>query len=280
MASAAQPIPKFDLVIKPRSGWQPVDLGEVWRFRELLGFLVWRDIKVRYKQTFLGGLWAVIQPIIGTLVFGVLFTRIAPIKTDGSPYPLFVYAALVPWTFFANAITLSANSLIGSEQMIRKTYFPRLLVPLGAIFALGLDMFVSFLFFGILLAVYHWPLTVNALTMPLFVMGTFLTACGLGLTLSAMNVRYRDIKYVVPFFTQMAFFLTPIVYSLENAPPKLKMILSLNPMSGMIEGMRFAMLGSPVSWTVVWTSMISSLILFIVGLFYFRRMERTFSDVI
>jgi lipopolysaccharide transport system permease protein len=270
----------IELVIKPRKGWQPVDFRELWLYRELLGFLVWRDLKVRYKQTLLGGLWALLQPLIAMLIFGVLFTKVAPIRTDGSPYPLFVFAGLIPWTFFANSVTLASNSLIGSEQMIRKIYFPRVFVPFGTIGALGLDMLISFAFMGILLGYYHWPLSLRMLWLPCFIAGCFLTTAGLGLILAALNVRYRDVKYMVPFFTQMAFFLTPVIYPLRYLPNNLRLVLGLNPMAGMVEGFRYALLGSPISWPLIYVSTGTSLLMFVIGLFVFRRLERTFADVI
>jgi lipopolysaccharide transport system permease protein len=275
-----QSMSSFDLVIKPRGGWQPIDVHELWRYRELLGFLVWRDIKVRYKQTLLGGGWAVLQPLIGMLVFGTLFTTVAPIRSDGSPYPLFVFAGLAPWTFFANALGLASNSLVGSEHMIRKIYFPRIFVPLGATFALGLDMLISVAFMGLVMAYYRWPVSPKICLLPIFIASCFLIAGGLGLILSALNVRYRDVKYVVPFFTQMAFFLTPVIYPLRNVPPRLKMLVGLNPMAGTVEGFRYALLGSPASWDVIWTSLIVSVVIFVIGLYSFRRLELTFADLI
>jgi lipopolysaccharide transport system permease protein len=270
----------YELLIKPRKGWQPVDFREVWNYRELFGFLVWRDIKIRYKQTALGGLWALLQPLIGMFVFAGLFSRVAQIPSDGIPYSLFVYAGLVPWTFFQNAVSLSSNSLVGSEQMIRKIYFPRVLMPMGMIGALGLDMLVSLGFMGILLVYFHWHVSASLIGLPFFVFGSFLSAAGLGLFLAAVNVQYRDVKYVVPFFTQMLLFLTPVLYPLHYMRGKLKMLLMLNPMSGMVEGFRHALLGSPISWFLVWSSFAESVILFIVGLYFFRRVERTFADVI
>jgi lipopolysaccharide transport system permease protein len=269
-----------ELLIKPRRGWQPIDLKELWTYRELLGFLIWRDIKVRYKQTILGGLWAVLQPLIGTLVFGILFTRVAKIETPGIPYPLFVYAGLVPWTFFAGALSLSSNSLIGSEQMIRKTYLPRVLIPMAAILGLVLDMLIGFALMGFLLAYYRFPLTLSILWLPVSILGAFLVAAGMGLILSALNVHYRDIKYVVPFFVQMAFFLTPVIYPLRNVPKAFRVLLGLNPMAGMEEGFRHALLGSPVSAGLLWISGAVSLSIFVLGLYVFRRMERTFADLI
>lgn len=269
-----------ELLIKPRRGWQPIDFKELWDFRELLGFLIWRDIKVRYKQTILGGLWAVLQPLIGTLVFGILFTTVARINTGNIPYPLFVYAGLVPWTFFATALSLSSNSLIASEQMIRKTYLPRIMIPLAAILGLVIDMLIGFALMLPLLLYYHWPLTASVVWLPLCMLGSFLAAAGIGLTLSALNVHYRDVKYVVPFFTQMAFFLTPVIYPLRTVPKSLKFVLGLNPMAGMEEGFRHALLGSTVSFDLLWTSGAVSLLVFVAGLFVFRRMERTFADLI
>lgn len=270
----------FELVIKPRHGWQPVNLRELWAYRELLGFLVWRDVKIRYKQTLLGGLWAVLQPLIAMLIFGLLFGRVAGIGNVGAPYPLFTFAGLVPWTFFANAVGLSSNSLIGSEQMIRKIYFPRIMVPLAMIAALGLDMLISLLMMAALMLYYQWPVTIAVLWLPIFLFGSWLVASGLGLFLSALNVQYRDVKYAVPFFTQMLFFVTPVLYPISRVPPKLQFLVSLNPMAGMVEGFRCALLGSRVSWVVVSSSAAEGVLLFLAGLFFFRRLERSFADVI
>jgi lipopolysaccharide transport system permease protein len=269
-----------ELLIKPRRGWQPLDLGELWLYRELLVFLAWRDITVRYKQTILGGLWAILQPVIGTVVFGVLFTKVAHINTDQTPYPLFVYSGLVPWTFFANSLAIASNSLIGSGQMISKTYFPRLLIPLGTVLALVLDMLIGFALMAVLLPCYQWHLTLALLWLPIFIVGSFLVASGIGLILSALNVRFRDIKYVVPFFIQMTFFVTPVVYPAIYLPPKFQILLGLNPLAGMVEGMRHALLGTPVSWALVCSSTVVGSLLFVLGLFVFRRMERTFIDII
>jgi homopolymeric O-antigen transport system permease protein len=270
----------YELEIKPRKGWQPVDLREVWKYRELFGILIWRDIKIRYKQTALGGLWAILQPLVAMIIFGGLFNRVAHIPSDGIPYPLFVYAALVPWTFFQNAVSLSSNSLVGSEQMIRKIYFPRVLMPMGMIGALGLDMVVSLAFMGVLIYYYHWHVSLALIWLPLFALGTFLVAAGLGLFLAAVNVQYRDVKYVVPFFTQMFFFLTPVLYPLHHMQGKLKTLLMLNPMSGMVEGFRHALIGSPISGWLVGGSFAGSMVMFLIGLYFFRRVERTFADVI
>jgi len=270
----------FERVIKPRRGWQPVDLREIWHYRELFGFLIWRDVKIRYKQTAMGSLWAILQPLIAMLIFGVLLNRVAKMPSDGSPYMLFVYTGLVPWTFFMNAVSMSSNSLIGNEQMISKVYFPRVLVPMAAIGALGLDMLVSLGFMGLLMIYYHWPVSAALFWLSAFMLGGFLASASLGLILSAVNVRYRDVKYAVPFLIQMMFFLTPVLYPLNRAPGRFKVFLSLNPMAGVVEGFRYALLRSPVSWLLMTTSLGGSVLVFIAALFFFRRMERTFADVI
>jgi len=269
-----------ELVIKPRKGWHPVDLREVWVFRELLGFLIWRDIKIRYKQTILGGLWALLQPLIGMLVFSLVFNRVANFQGDGAPYALFVFAGLVPWTFFTNGVSLASNSLVGSENMIRKTYFPRVLIPLAMIGALGLDMLIGLGFTGCLMAYYHWPITSALLWLPLCVLGTIITCSSLGMILGALNVQYRDVKYVVPFVTQMALFLTPVIYPISHFPAKYRFLLAINPMTGMIECFHHALLGSQPDWPMVWIAFSESAVLLVLALFFFRRLERNFADVI
>jgi homopolymeric O-antigen transport system permease protein len=270
----------YELVIQPRKGWQGLDLRELWLYRELLGFLIWRDIKVRYKQTALGGLWAVIQPFVGMVVFGVLFQRVAEIRSDGSPYPLFVFTGLVIWTFFSNGLTLSSISLVQSEQMIRRIYFPRILVPLGQVLALFLDLGVSLVFLAGLMVYYRWPVSMNLVWLPFFLFGSCLVTAGLGFMLSALYVHYRDVKYAVPFFTQMLLFLTPVLYPLEHVPGSLRFLLSVNPMAGMVEGFRYALLGSPISWTLVTVSFAEAVALFAMGIFFLRRLESSFADVI
>jgi lipopolysaccharide transport system permease protein len=270
-----------ELLIKPRCGWQPVDLRELWLYRELLVYLAWRDIKVRYKQTILGGLWAVLQPLIGTVIFAVLFTRVVSIKSNDCPYPLFAYSGLVCWTFFSNALQLSSNSLVGSANLISKTYFPRILIPLGTILALMLDMLIGFAVMVILVICYRWHVTFALLWLPIFIIGSFLAASGMGLLLSAWIVKYRDLRYVVPFFIQITFFVTPVVYPVNYVPSGwLRMLLGLNPMAGMVEGTRHAVLSTPLSWALVCSSTIVSGLLFVAGLYVFRRMERIFADVI
>lgn len=270
----------FVLHIRPRKGWQAIDLGEIWLFRELLGFLVWRDVKIRYRQTFLGGLWAILQPLIGMVVFGSLFSRVPGLGNAFQPYTLFVFAGLVPWSFFANAIGLASNSLLGNEQMVRKTYFPRIFIPLGTVAAFGLDMVVSLGFMALLMLYYRFPVTPALIWLPVFVIGVFLFTAGLGMILAAANVQYRDIKYVVPFFTQMALFMTPVIYPMSYLPRKLRALVLLNPMAGMVEGFRHSVLGTPVSWGLVVGSYVACIVIFIGGVFFFVRVERKFADII
>lgn len=270
----------FELVIKPRRGWERFHPGEIWAFRELLGFLIWRDIKIRYKQTLLGSLWAVLQPLAGMLIFAELVRRVAIIRVSGPPYPLFVYSGLVLWTFFSNSVALSGNSMIGSEYLIRKIYFPRLLVPLASIAALGLDLAIGTAFMGLLLFWYRWPISATAALLPLFAGGTFLSAAGLGMFLAAVNVRFRDVKYAIPFCLQMGLFVTPVIYPLKDVGGRLRTVLALNPVAGMVEAWRAAILGQPIAWFPVCGSLAMGAALFWGGLMYFNRMERRFADEI
>ncbi len=269
-----------ELVIKARRGWQPADVGELWRYRELLLFLAWRDIQVRYKQTLLGGLWALLQPLVGTIILAAAFSRVVPAKEVGCPYVLFVCAGLIPWTFFANALGLGSASLVGNEKLISKTYFPRLLIPLGTVLALTIDLVIGLLLIAVLLAVFRWAITPAVFLLPLFVAGSLLAAGGLSLFLSACNVKYRDVRYVVPFMIQMAFFVTPIAFPISLVPPSFAAVLALNPMAGMVEGFRHALLGTPAPWALIGVSVGMSAALFVGGVYFFRRMERTFADVI
>lgn len=269
-----------ELVLKPHSGWQPIDLSEFWSRRELLGFLVWRDIKIRYKQTIFGGAWALLQPLLPMLIFTLFFNRLAGIHTDGPPYPLFTYSGLVLWTFFANAVSLSSNSLVGNQALVSKVYFPRVFIPLASIGALLLDLFIAILLLLGLMAWFHWPLSLNCLIIPFYLLGTLLAASGLGLILSALNVQFRDVKYAVPFFIQMGLFVSPVIYPIQYIPARYQLFLALNPMSGMINGFRHAMLGGPIDGTLVAISGVVCTGLFVLGLFIFRRTERRFADII
>jgi|SRR5215467_1005117 len=270
----------FEIVIKPRKGLQPFDLDEVYRFRELLAFLAWRDIKIRYRQTVLGVVWAFLQPFVAMLIFTVIFNRMAAVHSDGPPYPLFVYAGLVPWTFFANSVTQSSNSLVGNQQLVSKVYFPRMFIPLASIGALFLDLLLGLVLVAVLMLYYHQRLSSQLIWLPLFIFGSFLAASGVGLALSALNVLFRDVKYIVPYCIQMGLFVTPVIYPLHYLPLRWQILIGLNPMAGMVLGFRYALLGSRLPWSLASISFGVSVGLFITGLLIFRRIERFFADVI
>src|SRR6266852_2889168 len=266
----------FELIIRPRKGWQPVDFKEIFLYRELLAFLVWRDVKIRYRQTLLGGLWAVLQPLIAMLIFTFVFNRLAGVKSDGPPYPLFAFAGMAPWTFFSTSVMQSSNSLIANHQLVSKVYFPRIFIPLGAIGALLLDLALSLGLFAAMMVYYRWPLTPAVFWLPLFILGAILAASGTGLILSALNVSFRDVKYAVPFLVQMGLFVTPVIYLAHYIPARWQIFVGLNPMAGVVIGFRHALLGSPASWDVMALSLAMSVFLFASGLLIFRRMENRF----
>lgn len=269
------------LRIERRDGWAPLRLGELWASRELLFFLVWRDIKVRYKQTALGAAWAVLQPFLTMVVFSVFFGRLAKVPSDGIPYPVFAYTALVPWTFFANGLTHSSNSLVGSAGLLKKVYFPRLAVPVASVLSECVDFAVAFLVLIGLMAVYGLTPTANAAFLPLFVLLGMVTSLGVGLWLSALNVRYRDVRYVVPFITQFWLFATPIAYPSSLLAEPWRTIYGLNPMAGVVEGFRWALIGNvPAPGPMLIASSAGAAVLLITGALYFRHMERTFADVV
>lgn len=270
----------FELVVKPRRGWQALDLAEIIRYRDLFAFLVWRDVKVRYRQTLLGGLWAVIQPLTAMLIFTTIFHRMAGVGSDGAPYPLFAFAGLAPWTFFSAGISQSSNSLIGNQNLVAKIYFPRVFIPLGAICALTLDLALSLGMFFVLLLYYRFPVTSSLFLLPVFIVAAFLATGGFGLILSALNVNFRDVKYAVPFLIQMGIFVTPVIYPIRYVPLRWQWVMGLNPMAGVVLGFRHCLLGSSVPWNLIGMSLGVSVLLFVCGLFIFRRMERRFADVI
>jgi lipopolysaccharide transport system permease protein len=270
----------FELIIQPRKGWQPIDFKEVYLYRELLAFLVWRDIAIRYRQTILGGLWALLQPLIAMVVFTFVFHNLAGMKSDGSPYPLFAFAGVAAWNFFSTAVSQSSNSLISNQALVSKVYFPRFFIPMGAIGAFLMDLILSLIMLAGLMLYYRWPLTWTILELPIFVLGAILSAAGLGLALSAINVSFRDVKYAVPFLLQMGIFATPVIYPIRYIPVKWQVLIGLNPMAGVVVGFRHALLGSPASWSLMGLSLAVSVLLFVSGLFIFRRMETVFADVI
>jgi lipopolysaccharide transport system permease protein len=267
--------------IEPPRGWVDLGLGEFWDYRELLYFLVWRDIKVRYKQTALGAAWAVIQPFFTMVVFSLFFGRLAGIPSDGVPYPIFSYVALVPWTYFANGLTLSADSLVGSANLIRKVYFPRLAIPVSAVLAGLVDFCIAFAVLLGLMAFYGIAPTANIVWLPVFVLLSIATALGVGLWLSALNVQYRDVRYVVPFVIQFWMFATPIAYPSSLLREPWRTIYGINPMAGVVEGFRWALLGtSQAPGAMFAVSALAAALMLISGAFYFRRMERTFADIV
>lgn len=268
-------------IIEPKKGWVPIDLQEIWDYRELFYFLTKRDIKVRYKQTVLGGLWAIIQPAFTMIVFTLFFGRLAGVPSDGLPYPIFVYAGLLPWTYFANAVTASGNSLVGSTNLITKVYFPRIAIPGSAALAGLLDFFIALFVLAALMIWYQFIPGPAILLFPFLVGLTFLCAVGVGLWLSALNVQYRDIRYAIPFLIQIWMFLSPVIYPVSLVKDKYQWLLALNPMGGVIHAHRASLLGhQSIDWPLLGLSTLIILALFLGGLYYFRRMEKVFADVV
>jgi len=269
------------IVIKPSRGWIALKLNELWEYRELLYFLIWRDIKVRYKQTVLGAAWAIIQPFFTMVVFSLFFGRLAKMPSDGIPYPIFAYAALVPWTFFANGLSQSSNSLVGSANLIKKVYFPRMVVPISSVISGAVDFVLAFIVLVGMMLVYGIFPTINIIWLPFLLLLTFVTALGVGLWLSAMNVQFRDVRYTVPFLTQFWLFATPIAYPSSLLSEPWRTLYGINPMVGVVEGFRWALLGTDTApGPIIIVSSLVALVLLVGGTFYFRRMEKTFADVV
>jgi lipopolysaccharide transport system permease protein len=269
------------LRIAPSHGWVSLKLHELWEYRELLYFLTWRDVKVRYKQTALGAAWAIIQPFFTMVVFSLFFGRLAGIPSDGVPYPIFSFAALVPWTFFANGLNQSSNSLVGSADLIKKVYFPRLAVPIATVLSGVVDFALAFLVLLGMMLYYGVIPTVNVLWLPLFLLLALVTSLGVGLWLSALNVKYRDVRYTVPFLTQFWLFSTPIVYPSSLLSEPWRTLYGLNPMVGVVEGFRWALLGTDTApGPIIAASSVAAITILVGGAFYFRRMEKTFADVV
>jgi lipopolysaccharide transport system permease protein len=269
------------LRIEPAGSWQGAHLAELWRYRELLYFFVWRDIKVRYKQTVLGALWAIIQPVATTLLFTIFFGRLGGLsKHVNGSYSLFVYVGLSLWTFYANAVSLAANSLVGSSHLISKVYFPRLLVPIAATLSGLVDFAIAFAFLLVLMVVYHVAPSPQMIAVPVFVAGTMVVAAGAGVLFSALIVSYRDFRYVITFVIQLWLFATPVLYALDIVPAQWRLIYALNPMVGMIVGFRNAVLGGPWPADLVVTGFAAAGILLVVAVRYFTTVERRFADVI
>ena len=269
------------LRIEPSKGRVSLQLHELWEYRELLYFLVWRDVKVRYKQTVLGAAWAIIQPFCTMVVFSLFFGRLANIPSDGIPYPVFSYAALVPWTFFANGLSKASTSLVLSANLIKKVYFPRLAVPIASVLAGIVDFILAFAVLVGMLFYYGMVPTVNMLWLPLFLLLALVTSLGVALWLSSLNVQFRDVQYVIPFLTQLWLFLTPIAYPSSLLSEPWRTLYGINPMAGVVEGFRWALLGTDTApGPMIMVSALVALVLLVSGGLYFRRMEKTFADVV
>ncbi|MBN2556291.1 MAG: ABC transporter permease [Anaerolineales bacterium] len=272
---------RAELIIKPVEGWRAIDFRELWAYRELLYFLVWREIKVRYKQTILGAAWAIIQPFFTMVVFSVFFGTLAGVPSDGIPYPIFTYSALLPWQMFENGINKAGASLVSGRNLLTKVYFPRITVPLAPIFASFVDFLLAFVVLIGMMIYYGMRPTSAIWTLPFFLLLTLITAIGVSLWTAALNVAYRDVGYLIPFVMRVWFFITPITYASSIVPEQYRLLYSLNPMVGVVEGFRWAMLGVGNPPTSIFIgSIVISVVLMITGALYFRRMERTFADVV
>jgi lipopolysaccharide transport system permease protein len=267
--------------IEPVRGHVSLDLQELWQYRELLYFLTWRDVKVRYKQTVLGVAWAVIQPVFMMVVFSLFFGRLAHVSSDGIPYPVFVYCALLPWQLFAHALTESSNSLVANERLITKVYFPRLVVPISAVLGGLIDFAIAFVILLLMMAYYGIAPTRAIFALPALVLFAIITALAVGLWLSALNVKYRDVRYTINFLIQFWLFATPVAYSSSIVPEKWRAVYGLNPMAGVVEGFRWALLGKAnPDGALLGVSVVVVILILVVGLYYFRRMEAQFADVV
>jgi len=264
-----------------RPGWVAIDFAELWQYRELLVFYAVRDIKVRYKQTLLGAAWAILQPVMTMVVFSIFFGKLAGVPSDGLPYPVFSFCGLLPWQLFSFALTQSSNSLVQNAHVLTKVYFPRLIIPFASVIAGLVDFAIAFVVLVIMMLYYNiipgWAL----ITLPLFVLLALAAALSVGLWLSALNVKYRDVRYTIPFLTQLWLFVTPVAYASSLVPSKWQAVYAINPMAGVVEGFRWALLGkSAPPGTMFMVSLAATAILLIGGLFYFARMEKTFPDII
>src|SRR5215204_1995944 len=268
------------VVIQPSTKWSLLSFKDVWAYRELLFFLTWRDVKVRYKQTALGAAWAILQPLFMMLVFTIFFGKLAGVASEGVPYPLFALAGLVPWTFFSNAVTASSNSLVGSANLITKVYFPRLIVPAAAMLAGLVDFVLAFLLLICLMIYYRVSLTINILFLPVLIILTSLFGLGVGTWMSALNVKYRDVRFALPFLIQLWLFVSSVILPSSSVPPKYRWILVLNPMSGIIEGYRAALFGQPFDWPAIGIASLITVAVLFYSAYSFSRVERSFADII
>ena len=268
-------------IIEPSKGWVSLKLNELWEYRELLYFLTWRDVKVRYKQTALGAAWAILQPFLTMVVFSLFFGRLAEIPSEGVPYPIFAYTALIPWTFFATGMSMSSQSLVSSSNLITKVYFPRLIIPIATVLSGAVDFVLAFAVLLGMMVFYGIFPTLNVLWLPAFLLLAFVTALGVGLWLSALNVQYRDVRYVIPFLTQFWLFATPIAYPSSLLEEPWRTVYGINPMVGVVEGFRWALLGTDTTpGPMVAVSAFAAIFLLVSGAFYFKRMEKSFADLV
>ena len=273
--------PKYHVLIRPERGWLSIDFKEIWTYRDLLFLLAWRDVSVRYKQSAVGIGWAIIQPFMMMIVFTVVFGKFAKLPSEGIPYPVYTYCALLPWNYFARSLTESSNSLVGSTHLITKVYFPRLVLPLSKVFAGLVDFAIAFLMLAAMMAWYGIKPTSGVFFLPFFLFLAMLSSLGVGLWLTAVNVKYRDVAFVVPFLAQFWMYASPVAYSTRIVPERWKWAYGLNPMAGVIDGFRWALLGTtPPDSVMTCVSFIIVLVVLISGLFYFRRMEKTFADIV
>lgn len=279
MAPVAEHSPPI-LVIQPQRGIAALKLADLWEYRELLYFLAWRDVKVRYKQTVLGAAWAIIQPLFTMVVFSVFFGELAKIPSDGLPYPIFSYVALLPWQLFAHSLGYSSQSLVSEGGLIRKVYFPRLIIPIASVLAGLVDFAVAFVILLLLMVYYGITPTLNVIFLPVFTLFAVMSALAVGLWLSALNVKYRDVRYTLPFLTSFWLFLSPVAYPSSMIPQRWQWLYGLNPMAGVIEGFRWSVLGSSPPLSAVYASVVFTAVLFVGGLYYFRSTERFFADLV
>jgi len=267
-------------LIEPRKGWHMLDLRELWAYRELLWVLTERDIKVRYKQTILGAAWAILRPVLTMAIFTVIFGRLARMPSDGYPYSVFVYSGLLPWTFFSGALTAASQSLVGSQNLVSKVYFPRLIIPLSSIGAGLVDLAISTGILLLLMLYYRVGWTLNLLLAPLLLLGVVFAALGIGTLLCALTVAYRDFRHLTPFMVQIWLYVTPVIYPSSLFPEQYRWLLYLNPMTGMVEGFRWAFLGKAMEPVGLLISVVVSILFFLVGVAYFEKVERRFADII
>lgn len=279
--TVAQSLPDEPLIrIRPSGRWASLNLKSLWAYRELLYFLTWRDVKVRYKQTALGAAWAVMQPLFTMLIFTLFFGRLAGIPSDGIAYPLFAYAALLPWTFFSNAVTNSGNSLVGNANLITKVYFPRMIIPGAAVVAGLVDFLIAFVLLAAMMIYYNVAPTWNLLMLPVLMMLTALLALGVGMIMSALNVKYRDIRYALPFMIQLWMFASPIIYPVSLLPEKWRWLITLNPLTGIIEAFRSSLFGREFHWSSLGISTLITAAVLVYSAYNFRKMEKNFADVV